>query len=375
MRRIGFALLAGLLISGVCSADGKPAAATAQDSDEKEIQLSALEAQQKRESEAYETSVYDTLKSSTNPRDWALAGALFRSTDSQSAPSKRQIAERLGLLKRAQQTSPNDAVIQWLVLGCGCADSDNVSVDALKALEKLEPDNGAVWNDALTRAAHAKDRDGVDAALRSMATASRFDNHVSDISTLLVDAYARVRVPDSLIASMPEDLPKSEKLVQFYMALGMKFSYSLPALQFLLNACRTDQNGRNAARKEDCTVIGRMMAANSDTALGTMIGFAVLRVSRTFTPEDVKAARNADWIMAQQAKLAGRSGPFRSESALAFENDWNKTGSEIGAMREELVRENIPTSPPADWIQKQPRFSDERLKQDDSYLVDHTIDY
>ncbi|MBS0515615.1 MAG: hypothetical protein JSS16_09090 [Proteobacteria bacterium] len=50
-------------------------------------------------------------------------------------------------------------------------------------------------------------------------------------------------------------------------------------------------------------------------------------------------------------------------------DDQNATGNELEAMRRELVREGLPTEPPADWIDTRSPFSAERLRADETALT------
>jgi hypothetical protein len=113
------------------------------------------------------------------------------------------------------------------------------------------------------------------------------------------------------------------------------------------------------------------MSQHGDTLLSQSIGFVVLRVSRTFSDEDVEAARQTDWIVQNYSDVIALN-PGRVairdplHEAEAYQKDWVETGSETEAMRRRIVRAGLSPTPPDSWVGKAPRFSAERIQQDEA---------
>jgi hypothetical protein len=185
-------------------------------------------------------------------------------------------------------------------------------------------------------------------------------------------------MPDSLYAQMPEEMRTVPKdAMPLIYATSITAAFALPAFQTLTNACRNDGNGRNADRAGDCQTIGRMMVASSDTLIGTAIGSAVLRMSRTYDDSDIAAARDVSWVRTQFTTLMHEETYSESSLArqLAFHQDWLDTNSETQAMRNALERAGIAVHPADDWVDTGSRFTTKVMAAEESYFADHKIDY
>lgn len=317
----------------------------------------------------YQQTVTAALKASADPRDWAVAGAALMVDTRSSAPR----AESVALLRRAAKATSEDAIAQWLVLsGARRTESSDLADQTVDVLARIESDNAAVWMEMLQRAAMRHDRAGVTAALKRMSTASRVDNHFAEIVKMIADSFARVPMPDDLTDPVTNGMKVSREMMPFIYATAMTSAYALPGYQFLSTACRWDTSGRNADRALDCQRVGRLMSQQSDTLLGRNIGFAVLRTSHTFDDEDIKAARESDWVFEKFAEVSMANTQSTVDSSeqrkelSAYQKDWMDTGSEMEAARRRLVRAGYPATPPESWIERSPRFSAERVQQDDA---------
>jgi hypothetical protein len=314
---------------------------------------------------AYQVSVFKALRASSDPHDWALATLVHVEFATESDDP-----ERLALIKRAVAALPDDAMIQWIALEQGQGKNARITADAaLQKLQDLEPDNAAVWNEFLVRATKSKDTAGEDAALARMAMSSRFDIHLADLMKRLADAYRRNPVPDEYIRLFSKTSPEIADQDMATMAAAMTaYAMALPAFQHVVNACRLNPTtGEHAARANYCATIGRAMAFHADTLIANRIGFAVLRVSGTVTPDDLQNARPDDWVY-RQYTLLGSSAEESAEQGKAYQNDWYETGSEMEAMRRTVARAGKPLTPPQDWVDDNPVFSAEKLRHDEDYL-------
>jgi hypothetical protein len=325
----------------------------------------------------YQDDLVGMLTSSPDPRDWALADFGFAVLDSLQKPELKSTA-------RAVHAAPDDPLILWMALSGYKKREDAARIDDLIGkLQLAEPDNAAVWFESLQQAGMKHDHAGVSAALKRMSATSRMDNHLADLNHLVVGAYSRKPVPDEVRGSLPAEIRASTSLIPYIYAGAVTNALVLPAFQFVVNACRVDASGRNADRVADCDAVGHLMTSNSDSLIGTMIGYSVLRVSHTFTDDDVRAGRDLDWVYEKWTQrsldrykngLSPDASEYTVETA-AYAEDWFATGSEFEAMRRSLQRANIATTTPDDWVSATPRFSDERIKDDAAYFNQHPIAY
>jgi len=326
-----------------------------------------------RDYQAYQDELVRNLTASSDPRDWALAATGFHfGPDANSA-------EHLKQLQRAVNAAPDDVLVLWMAVNGSRDQSDGkLSTSALEKLKTADADNGAVWLETLSIAAHKHDHAGASAALKRLSATSRFDNHFVEMSDAIITAYHRYPMSDSLYAEMPDEMKSvSKDAMPLIYATTITSAFALPAFQSLTNACRTDGKGRNADRAGDCQMIGRMMVANSDTLIGTAIGSAVLRMSRTFDDDDIAAARDTSWVRMQYATMVGNAAPSADLLAaqIAFHQDWLESNSETQAMRKGIERAGISGHPPKDWVDSGSRFTSEVMAADENYFADHPIDY
>ena len=315
--------------------------------------------------QAYQQSVFDRLASSSDPHDWALSaiGAFF-SDDNQS---KQRANE---LLTRAAIALPDDADTQWLVLR-GSNDTA-MHATALMALERIEPDNAAVWAESLNLAAQKHDSANVDDALDRMAAGARFDEHLSLMLRRLVAAYLQVPPPPELIARGNESESSVESIADI-AAISHVMAVALPAYQHLVRACTINaEHGLHLSHRADCGTIGRLLATTGSTIAASHVGFAILRTSHTWTDADAQRAREQDWLVSRLQTPAGLLANALSVVGNRYTQDWIATGSELGAMRAAVLRSGQSLTPSADWVDEQSPFSERRLQEDQKRAAERT---
>ncbi len=315
---------------------------------------------------AYQQNMFDALSTSQDPHDWVIASIIHFAG---SSASERKAGG--DLLERAAQALPDDAPTQWLAIQlCPTVKTPPVCDSAMTTLERIEPDNAAVWLQALNRAALLRDVVGVEVALERMAASTHFDDHLLDFQKRLVVVYQRFP-PTS---AMSDDLHRlragfSEANFGYVAAIAITNAMMLPTYQHLIRACTIDAElGLHVERSADCAKVGRMLGLHGPNLVANRIGFAVLRVSRTWNDADVQAAREVDWAWMQAPR------PNVSHSAtvgMQYEQDWANSGSEIGALRLAMSREGVATLPPADWVDNSSPFSEKRLADDRRYAAEH----
>jgi hypothetical protein len=209
-----------------------------------------------------------------------------------------------------------------------------------------------------------------------MAHATTFTNHFSQITEEIIRAYQSVPFSqeafDRIKAACPECAITKKEDMPWLAATATTAALALPAFQSLMIACRTNDRGINAERKDDCQTIGRLLVSKGDTMIATRIGSAMLRVSRSFDDDDVAQNRENDWIFSESTKaldLGDNSGVRSLDTARQFQIDWAQTGTELAAMRKAIERAGLPTSPPADWTDTSASFTPERLRADEERKV------
>ncbi|MGH8123446.1 MAG: hypothetical protein ACREPT_11825 [Rudaea sp.] len=305
------------------------------------------------------------MSTSSEPRDWALA------TVANFLGLSNHRTEYAGLLDRAVAAAPNDALVQWLALmqTNNSAAAQDTHDRALQNLQSIEPDNAAVWMQALMFAQRRRNDAEVDAALARMTASTRFDDHVADLIKVMRNVYSQHPLPEEYSALEQSELPElaqedtRDDARGTVAAVSVAAAIALPAYQPLINACTV--NGVQAARAGACALIGRLMAGRGTDLIARSIGYAVLRVSGTFNDDDIRRSRNDDWL--RQEMVAATVYPPTHESTrngVTYVNDWCATNSEIEAMRRAVSRAGRAPRPPVDWIDTQSPFSAERLRND-----------
>ena len=132
----------------------------------------------------------------------------------------------------------------------------------------------------------------------------------------------------------------SKELVPHTSAIAITTAVAFPAYQSLITACRINPaTGANASRAGDCAAIGRLMTTHGTSVISNLMGYSILRVSRTFNDDDVKRARIDDWVYQQYGNSLGDLADQRSiTEIIAHDNDWITAGSEMDAMRHTIAR-------------------------------------
>lgn len=313
----------------------------------------------------YQLSIFEALSRSNDPRDLAMVTLTgFLDFDSGS----QQVQRHEALRARAIRAAPDDVLVQWMA--SRATNGSAAAAAATKRLQHLEPENAVVWLDELRAAAQRKDNHGVDLALRKMSSASRFDLHYSELIKAVSETYLRFpETPYATAMAGTHDEPFSPEYMSLTQAASVTAAVALPAFQDFINACRAAPQ-QTFVRAADCARVGRTMVAHSDTLIGNRFGYVLLRVSRTFTADDVLAARDDDWV--DEKFHTPSTEEFDAESAkasIAYQKDWIETGNELEAMRHKLARAGVALTPPSDWVDDSSLFSAKRLQADAEWFV------
>ena len=293
---------------------------------------------------AYLESLRAAMQSGNDPREWALATFPARDDIDDPGTTARTHAE----LARAAKHAPNDALVQWLAVNTVMlADPSDADIAAaLSRLETLEPDNAAVWMQALLRAVNQHDEAAASRALDRMAQSARFDEHFADTLHAWLAVYDR-HPPAHPLRPVPDG--KAEVSWTFASAMAITTAVAMPSYATLTNACKeTSGKPLDAERRAQCTTIGRLMLHRGLTLVSRAIGFAVLRNVGALSDADLAENRNLDWYRANVLKGTGfEDGDVTAKNA--FENDWRRMNDEIAVLQSALARAGLPTQAPPDW--------------------------
>ncbi len=319
----------------------------------------------------HQRDMCDSLSASKSPRDWMLAALIGPSLAGRIEQQKQS-----QLLARAADAAPDDALVQWAAMSALGSNRDPALVatadQALQRLKNMEPDNAVVWLQDLNAAAKAKDPVGVDAALQRMAASSRVDVHYADLLKALVEAYQRDPLPPEYSEpAANQEYPETVVSIPYVAAIAITSAVALPAYSYLMRACAVDSStGQHTWRAQDCATVGRLLAAKGDTFLSNRVGYTLLRVSKTYTGQDVAHARVLDWLLDQQRAMYVKPNLLTDQRIIASVADWIVSGSETEAIRYALARQGTRLTPPADWVDKASPFSAKRLRADKNRMAE-----
>lgn len=296
----------------------------------------------------------DALLAEGTPRALVLAASTARFA---AEPSAQDAQWRRDLLHQAAQRAPDDTWVQW-VTAINAPPADPLSEAAL-ALQRLEPDNGAVWLFPLQAAALADDSKGVTEALARMGAARKFDDHYSASLSEWLKVF-RTHPRPELAALMGENAPQQAALV---MAVSYVSAMPMPGLRDQTQACKATAEPLADDRRAACLAAGRLMLNESSTLISMRIGMALLRLAGA---EDIdEITRNAEYLSQEYAVLSSSAMEDPAEFAR-YQADWLQTGSELQAARNLLTRAGVPLLPPADWKSDPKAFMARLLRPKDA---------
>ena len=296
----------------------------------------------------------DTLLADGTPRALVLAATTSRYLGEDIA---KDAERRLELLHQAAQRAPDDAWIQW-VTAVNTPPTDSMS-EAAMALQRLEPDNGAVWWFQLQVASLTNDSNGVTEALARMGAARKFDDHFVATVSEWLKVFRGHPLPE-VYALVGENAPQHANffLAASYGAAMPMVNYATPT-----RACKSTEQPVAEDRRAACLGAGRLMLNESTTLIAMRIGVALLRLAGA---EDIdEITRNTEYFTQEYAVLSNSA----LEDPAEFERyqaDWLQTRSELQVAKNLLTRAGTPLLPPADWKPDQKAFFARVLRPKDA---------
>jgi hypothetical protein len=295
-------------------------------------------AQERSPEHTYNDQVIEALLAEGTPRAIVLAATSLTYVDRNSKPVIDQ--RRRELLDRATRMAPNDAWGQWMA-AVGTPPSASLSEPAL-ALQRLEPDNGAVWLFSLELATRTRDSQGVTQALARIGKSHRFNDYYT---TTVLEWLKIIRE-----RRLPEPYALAEKKVTATLPMLMAVSRAAAtAMAMRVSptwACRAKEQALGADRRTACLAAGRLMLTESNTLDSLRIGAALLEPAGA--DDAAGATRNTDYFTEQYIAISNAA--FGDPDLfLHYQTDWLQTRDEIQVARNLLTRAGVPILPPYDW--------------------------
>jgi len=288
-------------------------------------------------SERSASELADALAASERPRDWILAATLLG-----DAAGERRDA----LFERAAEGAPDDVLVQWIATlhAQRTHDEPSTAADAgVRALLRIDADNGASWMLALIAAERRHDVAQIDRALAGLAASHRYDDHFTAMLGVWLDAYQRFSPKSGSVADVPAASVGTSPALIF--AMERAAAQALPSMQKLIAVCKPDALAdAGPQRRDTCEGIGRLMLEHGSTLLSQGIGFAVLRETGTATPADVQNRLDVDWLIQHPPPSDPQAPDF-----AAYADDWLRFDDESEILRRTLQRKGLPIHAPQGW--------------------------
>lgn len=285
----------------------------------------------------YNAAVIDSLIADGSPRARMLAATSMIYAGQMSSTGAERQRE---LLNQAVQRAPDDALVQW-VAAIYDLPAETVSGPVV-ALQRIEPDNGAVWLFQLAAASRAEDNTGVTEALARIGASRRFDDHYIDYSLAWLAISPEIPLPEPYAHGDEEAFAK----LPLFMAIARAAALALPNYVSPTKACKPVDQPLAIERREACLAVGRLMLTESNTLNSMRIGAALLRLAGAEDAAEV--SRNTEYLVQEYSVLSGSALEDPDEFAR-FQADWLQTRSELQVAKNMLARAGIPLLPPADW--------------------------
>ena len=306
-----------------------------------------------------------TLMASRDPRDQVAAALIAPSAGEPLSGEEFSwtTEEATTAFAAARRLGPDDRLVAWLEVfdcprartGSGCDPQA-----ALERLQRLEPDNAAVWLPALEAAVADADEASIDRLLSRAAAASRHGVPFSEIGLLLTRTLLDVDSPamtSQVAQALGEDFAigraaNAEDMAGVH-AMAIASAVALPAHQPLQRLCvGPDGKPPRATRLPSCIAIYADMAQDGLLLSQTVALTSLARLTADSAPgaQWRERLRHMHWIRSEGTKAMGVGIP---EGYL--KSVWRL--GELPAMEEMLRAAGVPTTPPPGWLP-----DDERLR-------------
>lgn len=289
----------------------------------------------------YNASLFDAVLGEGTPRSMVLA-ANSLITFGQDTKANQQ--RKYDLLKQAAQMAPNDAWVQWFA-ALHADPAENVSEPAL-VLQRLEPDNGAIWLFQLNAATRVKDIAGITDALARIGASRTFDDHFVAFTVEWLKFFQAHPESMGIIDEAIDEGEVTASERPLVMAIARAAAMTIPSFAGTFSACRLGKQPLSTERRAACLSAGRLIANESKTFLSQGMGIGMLSMVGAEDASELK--RNKDYLTWISIGVFNDAIKDPQEFAR-YQADFVQTGSEIQAVKNALTRAGIPLLPPADW--------------------------
>ena len=254
-------------------------------------------------------------------------------------------------LARAQSLPDAGAAVQWVALGnCGNVGpepEDCINTAALRKLQRLAPDNAAVWLLAFDRARQRGDGAAARIALARAAKGTEFSTYYGILLRSVLQTARALPMPPALAQELGGS-PGNAYAATYLLAAGNVMYLPTPALGPVFDECKDP--GQDATLRQQCTQVAHLMAWG-DTIIARAAGLALQERLATHQAarQGYAAARRAlAWQTHQFAVQVLRS---RHDPALAAKLvQLVLEGGTENSIQIALLRETgVPTTPPPNW--------------------------
>jgi hypothetical protein len=197
--------------------------------------------------------------------------------------AKANNSQALSQIQKAAQAAPERPEILWLHLRL-CMEAPGCEPEPIEArLRKLDPDNGAVWMGALSRAQARRDARAEAQILDMMSKAANFNIYWTTLIAKLSPYVSRMPVATAVAQPVPTPLTNAmNSTIDWLSALV------IPAFRPVTAAC-DEQRVREPETRVRCELVAKALQ-NSDTTLAEGFG---LGLAQRLAPQNSAAFMQA----------------------------------------------------------------------------------
>lgn len=306
--------------------------------------------QQAGTTQAYHARIATALAASRDVRDQAFAEILRQpatapdgtspSGDAPSRAAPRDPAADARLRAIAARAGDDRLANQLLVVAAGAPGSPE-RIAAAQRWHAADPGNLV----PLLYAGSA-----VDAVLVEARRATHAATHLYDVVRWMASAYARHPLTEAERAALAGGEPYHPEEAAAMSAMAIWASAAGPAYGGLADACRGNALRTAPTRASDCRHIATLLAEQSDSVLGRVVGLSMLRELATDNAERTAIdaqRRTMDWRMLQWGRIARQQPRDGAEQFVRLLREG--VASELQLAERVLQEASVPLEPPAGW--------------------------
>lgn len=294
----------------------------------------------------FERDVLSIVALRGEPERLAGAAVLAR-----AVPDLPQVLAYRTFIQRAEAAPGAGAAVQWVALGAcgkmGPQPEDCIAPAALARLERLAPDNAAVWLLAFDRARQQGDHEAARKALARAAQAREFSTYYGTLLKSVLETARALPMSPALVQELAGK-DGNAYAASYMLAAGNVLYLPTPSLAPVFEACKSP--GHDDALRADCAQVAQLLSWG-DTLMARAAGLALQERLAT-TPQAKARAEDArrtlSWQTQQFAVLVLKA---RHDKELAGQlvRLVLQGGTENSIQIALLRIAGVATTPPPDW--------------------------